>query len=110
MTTTPDPSAAEAAGADPGADLIWRDLARASRDALAELGYHLGPQCLPDEPEACGGTFAEHSIAHLASIKAVADHHLLHLGPPVNMISSIYMNIAGEVDCGKTCPHLGQTR
>ena len=55
-------------------DENWADLARHSRQALAELGYALKPRCLPDEPEACGGTFADHVMAQLAAIKAVADH------------------------------------
>ena len=61
-------------------DDAWADLARASRAALAHLGYEIEPQCLPDETDPCGGTFVLHTAAHLATIKAVADHHITHLG------------------------------
>lgn len=88
-------------------DLVWRDLAYASREALARLGYDISARCLPDEADPCTGTFALHVIAHLAAIKAVADHHLEHLQPPAGMVDEISRNIAGDIACEKTCHRTG---
>ena len=79
-------------------DQNWADLARASRDALGLLGYGIEPRCLPDEPEACGGTYAEHVAAHLAALKAVADHHLSHLGAPAAMADDVYEHTAADLE------------
>lgn len=62
------------------ADTDWADLARSSRSALSLLGYRLDSECLPGEPDECGGSFAAHAAVHLVSIRAVANHHLNHLG------------------------------
>lgn len=87
------------------ADEAWEPLARASRDALALLGYDYAPRCLPGEPDnaACRGGFADHVLAHMATIKAVADHHLSHLQAPGHLVEEIYAGIAAEIDCAKTC-------
>jgi hypothetical protein len=79
-------------------DQTWADLAHASRDALGLLGYGIRPRCLPGEPEACGGTFAEHVAAHLAALKAVADHHLIHLGAPAEMLNDVYDRTTADLD------------
>lgn len=84
-------------------DENWAPLARASRDALANLGYGITPQCLPDEPEACGGTNAQHVMAHLATLQAVADHHLAHLNPPQGQVIHIRKHALAEI----ACPELG---
>jgi hypothetical protein len=60
----------------------WEQVARNSRQALALLGYPIASNCLPGEAEPCGGTFAEHAMAHLATLKAVCDHQLDHLDHP----------------------------
>ena len=70
-------------------DEAWAEVARNSREALALLGYSIGPRCLPDEPDACGGTWAQHAAAQLGVLKAVADHQLAHLGGP-------YVEISGQ--------------
>ena len=80
-------------------DQQWKPLALSSREALSQLGYTVGTRCLPHELDPCGGDFAEHTVAHLAAIKAVADHHLAHLGAPAEMINSIYVSTAAAVDC-----------
>jgi len=87
-------------------DAGWAPLARGSRDALARLGLTTGPRCLPGERDAgqCGGTFAEHAAAHLATLKAVADHHLAHLGTPAHILAAVYDVTAAQIDCGGTCP------
>jgi hypothetical protein len=79
-------------------DESWADVARASRTALDHLGYGIEPKCLPDEPGACGGSFAEHTAAHLAAIKAVCDHQLAHLGAPAEMIDDVYQHTLAELD------------
>lgn len=82
------------------ADEAWAEVARASRDALELLGRGL-PRCLPGEPEACGGTFAQHACAHLATLKAVADHQLGHLGPDcADMHGDVYRHERGELEAG----------
>lgn len=83
-------------------DQKWADLARASRDALARLGYPVLPRCLPGEPDACGGTFREHAASHLASILAVTDHHLQqHVKPPEKFVAGVYQETG--IDCQVTC-------
>lgn len=78
------------------ADTAWAPLARASREALAQLG-RATPRCLPDEADACGGTFAEHVAAHMATLRVLIDHHLEHLGAPESMLREIYVHEAAEV-------------
>ena len=85
------------------ADKAWEDLAHGSREALAQLGYMVGPDCLPGEPDACGGTFAQHALAHLSALKAVADHHLAHLHAPPLTAAQIYSDTLAGLDCRKTC-------
>ena len=82
-------------------DQQWKPLAVSSREALSQLGYTVGVCCLPDELDPCGGSFAEHTVAHLAALMAVADHHLAHLGAPAEMIDDIYRRTAVAVDCSE---------
>lgn len=95
--------------ASPVPDQAWAEYARASRDALAVLGYGITPRCLPDEVEPCGATYAQHAAAHLATIKAVCDHQLEHLGPPfATMHGQIYWEARAELESGLGCqgvPH-----
>jgi hypothetical protein len=70
-------------------DEAWRRTAEGSREALAALGYRISPRCLPGEPQACGGGFAEHAAAHLITLQVVAGHHLEHLDPPAEMVRII---------------------
>lgn len=60
-------------------DQAWCWLAEQSRVALRHLGWNIGPRCLPGEPDECGGTFAQHTVAHMAALTAVINHHLAHL-------------------------------
>jgi hypothetical protein len=79
------------------ADDKWADLARASRAALALLGHQIGPLCLPDEPDACGIGYELHALAHLATLAAITDHHLQHLGGvDTPMVQDIYLHAAAE--------------
>lgn len=82
-------------------DEQWRDLAEGTRTALHLLGYTIEPHCLPGETEACGGTYAEHAVAHLAALTAVINHHLVHLSPPSDMVSDIYHDVIRDIhiDC-----------
>jgi hypothetical protein len=63
------------------ADETWKHEAEATREALNLLGCGPMPPCLPGEPEYCGASFAMHAMAHFATLKAIADHQLEHLGP-----------------------------
>lgn len=78
-------------------DEEWAPIARSSREALALLGYNIGPKCLPGEPEFCGGSWAQHTMAQMGAIKAVADHHLSHLGALSELHGKIYWRIRDEL-------------
>lgn len=65
-------------------DESWAQVARDIRDALSALGRDIGSRCLPDEDQACGGTFAQHAAAYFATIAAIVDHQMDHLGPAFN--------------------------
>lgn len=78
-------------------DESWAPVARSTREALALLGIRITARCLPGEPEHCGGSYAQHAAAHLASIRAVVDHQLQHLGAPELMVTKIYDKIAAEL-------------
>lgn len=78
-------------------DESWAPVARSTREAMALLGYRITTRCLPDEPEHCGGSYAEHAAAHLASIKALVDHQLQHLGAPERVVTEIYEKITAEL-------------
>ena len=82
-----------------GTDTIWRRPAERTRRALRLLGWD-GPDCLPHEPTACGGTYLLHTVAHLAAIKACADHHLAHAGPAAGIADSIYASTLADVEEG----------
>jgi len=82
---------------NPG-DQAWAQAARDSRAALALLGRPIDPRCLPDETEPCGATFAMHAAAHLASIKAVCDHQLGHLGLAfAELFSEVYWQVRDDL-------------
>jgi hypothetical protein len=83
----------------------WAPLARDTRAALALLGHPL-PNCLPGEPAACGGSYAEHALAHLAALRAVVEHRISHLGPGSEaMVETIYAStlaaLLADDDCGQ---------
>lgn len=85
-------------------DDSWADLARASRQALALLGYPIGPSCLPGETSPCGGTFADHAAAHLGVLHAIADHQAAHLGPDhVPFIDAVREKALAELNGHKFC-------
>lgn len=80
------------------ADESWAEVARATREALALLGRPIEPRCLPDEADPCGGTFTLHAVAHLATIKAICDHQLGHLGPAYRApYDEIYLHTRAEL-------------
>jgi hypothetical protein len=80
-------------------DESWKQDAEDSREALALMGYPVIPRCLPGEPNACGGTFAEHAMAHLATLKAICDHQLSHLGHPLAAQVHASTLLELEMDC-----------
>lgn len=79
------------------ADRDWANVARASRDALALLGWPIARRCLPGEDDPCGGSFAEHAVAHLVTLQAVAGHQLTHLRPPRRMTETLWRSISREL-------------
>ena len=79
-------------------DESWAKLARNSREALRLLGYDVEPVCLPGEADPCGGSFAQHAMANLGALKAVADHHLWHLGGLGQAHGEIYWNIRRDLE------------
>jgi hypothetical protein len=79
----------------------WAPVARSAREALALLGYVIEPRCLPDEPGACGGSFADHCVAYFGALKAVSDHQLTHIAPPAVMVEAAYLTVRTELEtCG----------
>jgi hypothetical protein len=92
-------------------DANWADLARGSRGALADLGYHIAPGCLPDEAEPCGANYTMHVAAHLAVIRAVIEHHAEHLGKIFTpMMEETYKNSREQLihDCQFTSKCAGK--
>jgi hypothetical protein len=80
-------------------DEDWAEYARATREALRLLGRPIEPRCLPDEAEPCGASFALHAAAHLATIKAIADHQFTHLGPDFGRVhGDVYWNTRHELE------------
>jgi hypothetical protein len=63
------------------ADAAWAEQARVTREALALLGHPIGVRCLPDEPDFCGGSFALYAMSHYATLQAIVEHQMGHLGP-----------------------------
>lgn len=82
-------------------DESWKEVAEKSRECLALMGYPIASKCLPGEPDSCGGSYAQHAMAHMASLKAVCDHQIAHLGMPISAISSaVYDRTAEQLDTG----------
>jgi hypothetical protein len=81
------------------ADEAWRPLAEGTRAALANLGYVITPLCLPGEPEACGGSWAQHAAAHLAVLQAVTAHHFDHLGGVPDWARAITLTACQDLGC-----------
>lgn len=102
MCRTPQTAAEPADEQDyPG----WQPLAVDTRQALILLRYGV-PECLPGEPGACGGNFAEHTLANLGALRAVVEHHIRHLGADaMPLIEQIYARtrdqLAAEPPCGQ---------
>lgn len=85
-------------------DEEWEPVARSTREALRLLGYPIEPRCLPGEAAPCGATFAQHAMAHLAVIKAICDHQLMHLGARFqDGAQDIYIDHLADLD--RQCPH-----
>jgi hypothetical protein len=89
--------------ARPDVDLTWQPLATSTRQALRLLGWG-SPDCLPGEPEACGGSFAEHAAAHLAALRAVVEHRTAHLGAGAGpMVETVYAETLATLREGDPC-------
>lgn len=80
----------------------WAPVARATRAALELLGWNIEPMCLPDELNACGGTFSQHAASHYAVLTAIAAHQTGHLGPSFRHLSADVYNNAMQ-DLEKNC-------
>jgi len=83
-------------------DEKWAAVAIASREALALLGYEIGPRCLPGEPDHCGGGWADHAGAQLATLIAIARHELVHLGQSPAVTAAIIGTVTEDITsrCG----------
>lgn len=96
-----------------GVDPAWQPLAQSTRKALHLLGYEV-PACLPGEPEACGGSFAEHAAAHLAALRAVTEYRISHLGADASpLVEEVYAGMLATLQAGDPCEqghHLGGER
>lgn len=91
------------------ADASWAAVARDTREALRYLGHPIEPMCLPGELQECGGSYAEHAAAQLATIIAIARHQLAHLGAEWQPLVDEVMleqcaQLAGACD---VCPPVG---
>lgn len=75
----------------------WAEVARGARRALAELGYHGLPACMPGEAAPCGASAELHALAYFATLKAVADHQLGHLGGDPDVVGEIYLHTSVEL-------------
>ena len=85
------------------AGTAWRPVAEATREALARLGYRC-PACLPGEPDACGGSDAEHAAANLGALRAVVEHRIIHLGPEARpLVDAVTARVRGELAAGPPC-------
>jgi len=82
-------------------DESWAPVAAGSREALRQLGYDIGPACLPGEPESCGATYAEHAAAQLSAVIAVAEHHLAHMGLLAQMKEDVVARVSARL--AETC-------
>lgn len=81
----------------------WRQVAEATREALALLGYPV-PDCLPGEPGACGGSDAEHAAANLGALRAVVEHRITHLGPEAGpLVDGAAIGVRDQLTAGPAC-------
>jgi hypothetical protein len=81
----------------------WKDLAEELRQALHLLHFDV-PQCLPGEPEACGGNFAEHALSYLAALRARVDNEIEHLGESAQShVRMIYASTLDELRQDSPC-------
>jgi hypothetical protein len=96
--------------ARPDIDLTWKPLAESTRQALDLLGYPL-PACLPDEPEPCGGSFAEHTLAHLAALRAVVEYRITHLHlDDASLLEQIHDETLAKLRAAEPCDQGHQQR
>ena len=81
----------------------WKPIAERTREALGLLGWEV-PACLPGEPLACGGDFAEHTLGHLAALKAVVEDRIAHLGDgSAPMVEEIYTSTLATLRTEPPC-------
>lgn len=83
-------------------DAKWEPVARGALVAMRALGYD-APDCLPGDPEQCGGTFAQHAMASLGALHALADHHLKHMGEFGKQADEVRGRIAADLDRDPAC-------
>lgn len=92
----------------------WQPVAESTRQALELLGWGM-PRCLPGEPEACGGNYAEHAAANLGVLKAVVEERITHLGPgSESLVDQVYADsvarLHAEPPCGRPGHGLGDSQ
>lgn len=72
-------------------DEAWAAAARIAREAVQLVAGGLLPECMPDEPLACGASFALHAVSYYVTLNVLADHQLNeHLAAPDYMQKDIY--------------------
>lgn len=72
-------------------DEAWADAASIARQAVELVAGGALPECMPDEPFACGASYALHAVSYYVTLKVLADHQLNgHLAAPDYMQKDIY--------------------
>jgi hypothetical protein len=94
----------------PPTEESWRKPARAARECIRILGYPMALlRCMPGEEEAgqCTGSVSEHALSYYAILKAIADHQITHMNPPLPAYNRIYRAAEADLNqnCRSTCPY-----
>jgi len=96
----PEGKPCESCGAHehPRFDATWAPLARATREACSLLGWPVLARCMPGEATECGHGFAQHTVAHLATLIGIAEHTLDDLDyPDRGMVQEIISHTRSEL-------------
>jgi hypothetical protein len=74
----------------------WAQVARNARQALTLLGYPV-PECMPDEPDAYGGSVIEHAASYFTAIVVIADHQLTHVDAPPKLTATVAADVRRKI-------------
>lgn len=81
----------------------WAEVGRRARRALVLLGHPEFDPCMPDEAAPCGAPAQLHALAYFATLNAVCDHQLAHLGADPAAVSEIYLHAAHLLETDPQC-------